>query len=113
MYETPRGRRKDEQLRASRYFLFAFTACPPCGLVAVVIATFALDKVAADSIVAVDLLVLAGVPALLAFIVGSRAKMTSQQIVGASIGAAGVTFVEAFAIVLVAISHANFVNPAL
>ncbi len=113
MYEKPERRRKDEQLKPSRYFLFAFVACPPCGLVAVVIATVALDKVAGDSIVALDLLVLAGVPASLAFIVGTRAKMTSQQIVGASIGAAGLTFVEAFAIVIVAISHANFVNPAL
>jgi len=113
VYENPGRRRKDEQLRASRYFLFAFAACPPCGLVAVVIATIALDKVAADSIVALDLLVLAGVPAGVAFIVGSRARMTSQQIVGASIGAAGLAFAEAFAIVLVAISHANFVNPAL
>ncbi len=113
MYEKRTRRRKDQQLRASRYFLFAFVACPPCGLVAVVIATFALDKVAGDSIVALDLLVLAGVPAVLAFVVGTRAKMTSQQIVGASIGAAGLTFVLAFAIVLVAISHANFVNPAL
>ncbi len=62
---------------------------------------------------AFDLLVLAGVPAALASIVGNRAKLTSQQIVAASIGAAGLAFVEAFTIVLVAISHANFVNPAL
>jgi hypothetical protein len=111
--EKRERRRKDEQLRASRYFLFAFGACPPCGLVAVVFATFALDNVAGDSLVAFDLLVLAGVPAVLASIVGNRAKLTSQQIVAASIGAAGLAFVEAFAIVLIAISHANFVNPAL
>ena len=78
-----------------------------------VLATFLLDTVVHDSLVAWDLAILAGVPAALSVIVGNRAKMTSQQIFSASVGAAGLAFVEAFAIVLVALSHANFTTPTL
>jgi hypothetical protein len=100
-------------LRASRYFLFAFGACPPCGLIAVICFTLLADSLVGDSLVAWDLALLAGVPAGLAVIVGQRAKLTSQQLVGGSVGAAGLAFVEAFVLVLVALSQANFVNPTL
>ena len=100
-------------MRASRYFLFAFGACPPCGFVAVVCFTLLADRFVGDSLIVWDVAILAGVPAGLAAFVGKRARVTSQQVVGGSIGAAGLAFVETFILILVALSQANFVNPTL
>jgi lysylphosphatidylglycerol synthetase-like protein (DUF2156 family) len=99
--------------KASGYFLFAFIACPPCGLVSVICFTVLADRFVGDGLVGWDFLLLVGVPAGLAVFAGRRAKLTSQQIVGGSIGAAGLAVVEAFVLILVALSHADFVNPTL
>jgi hypothetical protein len=100
-------------VKTSGYFLLVFAASPPCSLVAVVCFTYAAAGLVGNDLVVWDLLVLLGVPIALVVLAGKHAGMTSQQIVAASVGAAGLTFAVAFALLLVALSHANFVTPAL
>ncbi len=90
-----------------------FVASPLCGLLAVVCFTYAAADLVGNDLVVWDLLVLLGVPIALVVLAGNRAGMTRQEIVAASVGAAGLTFAVAFALLLVALSHANFVTPTL
>ena len=66
-----------------------------------------------NELVVWDLLLLLGVPIALVVLAGNRLRMTSQQIVAASVGAAALTFAAAFVLLLVALSQANFVTPML
>lgn len=100
-------------MKTSGYFLLSFGVSPLCGLVAVVCFTYAGGDLVGDELVVWDLLLLLGVPIALVVLAGRRARMTSQQIVAASVGAAGLTFAAAFVLLLVALSHANFVTPML
>jgi hypothetical protein len=115
----PRGqllskkRRKTNRVKTSGYFLFAFAAGPLCGLVAVVCFSFAAADFVGNDLVVWDLVVLLGVPIALVVLAGDRARMTSQQIVAASIGVAGLTLAVAFVLLLLAVSQANFVTPML
>ncbi len=104
---------KINRVKTSGYFLLAFAASPLCGLAAVVCFTDAAADLVGNDLVVWDLLVLLGVPIALVVLAGNRAGMTSQQIVAASVGAAGLTVALAFALLLVALSHANFVTPTL
>ncbi len=100
-------------MKTSGSFLLAFIASPLCGLVAVVCFTYAAADLVGNDLVVWDLLVLFGVPIAVVVLAGNRARMTGQQIVAASVGAAGLTFTVAFVLLLLALSHANFVTPTL
>ena len=95
------------------YYLFAFGASPLGGVAAVVCVSFAAGGLAGNSIVLWDLVVLFGVPIALVVFVGRHTGMPRTRIVTVSIGAALVTLALAVAILLIALSHANFTNPAL
>ena len=103
----------DEIVKTPGYFLLAFAASPLCGLMAVVCFSYAAADLVGNDIVVWDLAVLLGVPIALVVLAGSRARMTSQQIVAASVGAVGLTIAVAFVLLLVALSQANFVTPTL
>ncbi len=105
--------RKGERVRPSRYFLFAFGACPPCGLIAVVCFAVLADGFVGASFVLLALAILVGVPACLAYLVGNRSKLTGQQVAAGSIVAASLACVEAIVVLLIALSQATFNTPML
>ncbi len=105
--------RKGKRVRPSRYFLFAFGACPPCGLIAVVCFVVLADRFVGASFVLWAFVILVGVPAGLAYLVGNRSKLTSRQVAAGSIVAASLACVEAFVLLLVALSQATFSAPML
>jgi hypothetical protein len=100
-------------MKTPGYYVFAFGASPLGGVAAVVCLSFAAASLVGNWIVLWDLAALFGVPIALVVFVGRHTGMPRQRIVTASIGAAMVTFALAFAILLIALSHANFTNPAL
>jgi hypothetical protein len=105
--------RRSERVRASRYFLFAFGACPPCGLAAAVCFTALATGAVGDGVILWAFAILIGVPAGLAGLVGNRSRLTGQQIAAGTIGAGGIVLAEAFVLLLVALSHANLTTPML
>ena len=100
-------------MKITAYYLFAFGASPLGGVAAVVCLSVTTIRFVDNFIVLLDLAALFGVPVALVVLVGRHAGMPRPRIVTASIGAAMVTFALAFAILLIALSHADFVNPAL
>lgn len=100
-------------MKTSAYYLFALGATPLMGVAAVVCLTATAADLVGDSIVLADFAALFGVPIVLVVVVGRHAGMPRPRIVSASIGASVATFALAFAILLFALSHANFTNPAL
>lgn len=100
-------------MKTPGYYVFAMGASPLSGVAAVVCLSFAAAGLVGNWIVLWDLAALFGVPIALVILVGRRTGMPRPRIVSASIGAAVVTFALAFVILLIALSHANFTNPAL
>ena len=103
--------RKGYRVRPSRYFLFAFGACPPCGLIVIVCFAVLADKFVGASFVLWAFAILVGVPAGLAYLVGNRSKLTGQQVAAGSIVAASLACVEAFVLLLIALSQATLRHP--
>ena len=105
--------RKGKRVKPSRYFLFSIGACPPCGLIAAVCFAILADGVVGASLVLWAFAILIGVPAGLAYLVGNRYKLTGQQVATGSIAAASLACVEAFVLLLIALSQATFNTPML
>ncbi len=105
--------RKGKRVKPSRYFLFSIAACPPCGLIAVVCFAVLADRFVGAGLILWAFAILVGVPAGLAYLVGNRSKLTGQQVAAGSIVAASLACVEAFVLLLIALSQATFNTPML